>query len=119
MRLKPDMESFQCDYCKSVYLPEKNDDGVRVLGEASGQDCPLCNVPLVHAVLAKVPIIYCKGCKGMLIPMQALEALIEELRVHEGTESLLIAPDNDAARLTAPNATTAWMHISTPVPATS
>jgi len=98
MRLKPDMESFQCDYCKSVYLPEKNDDGVRVLGEASGQDCPLCNVPLVHAVLAKVPIIYCKGCKGMLIPMQALEALIEELRVHEGTESLLIAPDNDDLR---------------------
>jgi Zn-finger nucleic acid-binding protein len=95
MRLKPDMESFKCDYCQSTYFPEKNDDGVRVLDEPSGQECPLCNVPLMRAVLAKVPIIYCTGCRGILLPMQALEDLVEELRAEQGSEALPTAPDSE------------------------
>jgi Zn-finger nucleic acid-binding protein len=95
MRLKPDMESFKCDYCKSTYFPEKNDDGVRVFDEPSGQECPLCSVPLMRAVLAKVPIIYCPGCRGMLVPMQALEGLVEELRAGQGSEALPTAPDSE------------------------
>lgn len=95
MRLKPDMESYKCDYCQSVYFPEKNDDGVRVLDEPSGQDCPLCNVPLVHATLANVPIIYCTGCHGMLVAMPAIEGLIEVLRTGQGSEAALVAPDKE------------------------
>ena len=98
MRLKPDMESFKCDYCQSVYFPEKNDDGVRVLGETTGQDCPLCNVPLKHATLANLPIIYCTGCHGMLVPMQALEGLVDELRTGQGSEAAHAAPDTEDLR---------------------
>ena len=98
MRLKADMESFTCDYCKRVVLPEKNDDGVRVLGDPSGQDCPLCNIPLVHAVLAKNPIIYCTGCKGILIQMAMLEGLIEELRDERGAGAAQAAPDKEDLR---------------------
>jgi Zn-finger nucleic acid-binding protein len=103
MRFKPDMESFQCDYCKSVSVPEKNDDGVRVADEPSGQDCPLCNVPLVHAFLAKIPIIYCTGCRGMLISMPALEPLIEEVRASGGvavTEAAAAASGKEDLRRT-------------------
>jgi Zn-finger nucleic acid-binding protein len=78
MRLKPDMESFKCDYCQSVYFPEKNDDGVRVLGETTGQDCP--------------------GCHGMLVPMQALEGLVDELRTGQGSEAAPAAPDTEDLR---------------------
>jgi Zn-finger nucleic acid-binding protein len=95
MRLKPDMESYKCDYCQSSYFPEKNDDGVRVLGEPSGQNCPLCKIPLVHAVLAKNPIIYCTGCKGILILMQMLEGIIEELRDEHGAGAAPVAPDKE------------------------
>ena len=98
MRLKADMESFTCDYCKRVVLPEKNNDGVRVLSDPSGQDCPLCNMPLVHAVLAKNPIIYCTGCKGMLIPMAMLEGLIEELRDEHGAGAASATPDKEDLR---------------------
>jgi Zn-finger nucleic acid-binding protein len=98
MRLKPDMESYKCDFCQNTFFPEKNDDGVRVLGEPSGQDCPLCNIPLVHAVLAKNPIIYCTGCKGMLIPMAMLEGLIEELRDEQGAGAAPVAPDKEDLR---------------------
>jgi Zn-finger nucleic acid-binding protein len=96
MRLKPDMASFKCDYCQSVYFPDKNDDGVRVLDEPSGQNCPVCNsVPLVRAVLAKVPIIYCTGCHGMMVAMQALEGLVDQLRAGQGSEGASAAPDTE------------------------
>jgi Zn-finger nucleic acid-binding protein len=80
MRVKSDMVSFRCEYCQSVYIPEMSDDGVRVLDEQADEQCPLCNQPLVQAVLAKTPILYCKKCGGMLVAMGALEDLIAELR---------------------------------------
>jgi Zn-finger nucleic acid-binding protein len=80
MRLKLGAESFQCDYCQSVYVPEKADDGVRVLDEAEGQACPICSIPLNNATLCGIRIVYCTKCHGMLVPMQAFEALIDELK---------------------------------------
>lgn len=98
MQLKPGMDSFKCEYCQSVYLPEKNDDGVRVLGEPSGEDCPVCKTPLVMAALAKVRIIYCSGCRGMLIPMPVLEPLVEELEIPAGTAIAPPAADSNDLR---------------------
>lgn len=98
MRLRPDMESFQCPYCQRVCLPEKNDDGVRVLGDPVDQQCPLCNLPLVHAVLARKQILYCTGCQGMMIPMPMLEGLIEELRAEHGSGAAPAAGDRDELR---------------------
>jgi Zn-finger nucleic acid-binding protein len=95
MKLKADMQSFKCEYCQSVYFPDKNDDGVRVLDEPSGQQCPVCNTPLVHAVLAKSQIIYCTGCKGTLVPMGMLESIVEELRSEHGTVDAPTAGDKD------------------------
>jgi Zn-finger nucleic acid-binding protein len=98
MRLKPDMESYKCDYCQSTYFPEKNDDGVRVLGGTADEDCPLCNIPLVHAVLAKSPLLYCTGCKGMMLPMGELEGLIEQLRSAGAASVAPTAPDTEDLR---------------------
>jgi Zn-finger nucleic acid-binding protein len=95
MRLKPDMESYKCDYCQSTYFPDKSDDGVRALGDPVDENCPLCNIPLVHAVLAKNPILYCTGCKGMLILMGMLEGLIEELRDEHGAGAAPVAADKE------------------------
>jgi LSD1 subclass zinc finger protein len=80
MRLKPGTESFECDYCKSVYVPEKADDGVRVLDEAEGQACPICSIALHNATLSGVHILYCTKCHGILAPMPAFEALIDAVR---------------------------------------
>jgi Zn-finger nucleic acid-binding protein len=80
MHLKPGANSFVCEYCRSAYFPEKDDDGVRVLDEPTGEICPGCSVALMPAAIAKVRIEYCTRCHGMLIPMGALEGLVEELR---------------------------------------
>jgi Zn-finger nucleic acid-binding protein len=98
MRLRPDSGSFQCDYCQRVVLPEKNDDGVSILDEPCELECPLCNAPLKHALLAKEAIFYCIGCRGMLVPMQELEGLIERLQTGQKTEDAPVAGDKDELR---------------------
>jgi Zn-finger nucleic acid-binding protein len=97
MHLKPDQDCFQCDFCHSVYLLEKDSDGVRVLGEACAESCPICSVPLVDATLAGTRIAYCNRCHGMLIPMEVLQSLVEDLRSTGG--NTVAQPPADAGDL--------------------
>ncbi len=80
MRLKPDQECLVCDYCGSAHFPETNADGVRVLGEVSSLNCPICAVPLVHASIARERILYCGRCRGMLVGMEPFLAIVHNLR---------------------------------------
>jgi len=98
MKLKADLQSFKCEYCQSICFPEKNDDGVRVLEEQSGQECPVCSVPLIHAYLGRSPVIYCTKCNGMLIAMGMLEGFIDRLRSEHGSVALPPAADKDDLR---------------------
>ena len=80
MRLAPDDDFLNCDYCHTTYYPEKTGEGVRVLGEADKLGCPVCAVPLVHAALDGHRLLYCERCRGMLISMDIFVPLIGELR---------------------------------------
>lgn len=93
MRLNSDEDYLKCDYCKSIFFPVKDDEGVSVLQVASDDACPVCAVPLMHAALAKLRIRYCTRCHGMLIPMAVFLALVEELRA--GGPGTLIAATPD------------------------
>lgn len=93
MRLYSDADHFQCDYCKSVFFPAKDDEGVSVLTADSDEACPVCAVPLMHAALAKIRIRYCTRCRGMLIPMGVFLALVEELRAGETGSLIAATPD--------------------------
>jgi LSD1 subclass zinc finger protein len=93
MHLQPGEDSLRCDYCESIFYPEKDDDGVRVLGEVTDQDCPVCAIPLTHAALAKVRILYCTRCRGMLMAMDAFVELIDELRALGSGTVPQVAPD--------------------------
>jgi len=75
---------FRCDYCRNVVAPEKNDEGVSVLSEApDAQACPVCSIPLMQAALAKLPILYCGKCHGMLASMEVFPQLIAADRVQQ------------------------------------
>src|SRR5581483_8474170 len=80
MHLTENEESFRCEYCRSIYTPPENDDGVRMLGETSKLACPVCVLPLQHAALGSRRILSCTKCRGMLVSMNDFVALIEELR---------------------------------------
>ncbi|MBZ5611951.1 MAG: zf-TFIIB domain-containing protein [Acidobacteriia bacterium] len=85
MRLETDREFFLCEYRGSVYFPEANSDGVRVLGEPAALACPACAIALVHASVGDGRILYCTRCRGMLIPMDRFMAIIQDLRSHRQT----------------------------------
>ncbi|HEY1902119.1 MAG TPA: zf-TFIIB domain-containing protein [Terracidiphilus sp.] len=99
---KPDTEGYKCDYCHAVFFPGEEDDGVQVLAEqvseaqlfagqvsarqvsvrqaGSNSSCPLCSVPLVQGAIAKIPLLYCTQCHGLLLPMNVLPGLVDALR---------------------------------------
>jgi Zn-finger nucleic acid-binding protein len=99
--LRPDTEGYKCEYCHAVFFPGEEDDGVQVSNDPSeladqtdpGLACPLCRVPLVKATVAKVPVLYCKECHGLLLPMQVLEDLVDELRNCPRTPAVQTPPD--------------------------
>jgi len=80
MRLLDGRECLTCDYCKSEYFPEKNEDGIRVLDDRSELSCPVCAVPLAHAILESHQILYCTRCRGSLIPAPVFVLILRDLR---------------------------------------
>ena len=96
LRLTENDESLRCEYCRGVYTPPPNEEGVRLLGEASLLACPVCAAPLEQAALAGHRIQYCTGCQGMLVSMNDFVALIGELRSkHPSSGSVQTAADRE------------------------
>jgi Zn-finger nucleic acid-binding protein len=94
MRLRDGRDCLTCDYCQSITFPEKNEDGVRVLDDPSELSCPVCAVPLKHAINQAHQILYCTHCRGSLIPATVFVLLLRDLRAHRGdTEAIPHLPD--------------------------
>jgi Zn-finger nucleic acid-binding protein len=98
MRLEENKDYLVCDYCGNIHVADVNDDGVRVLDETTpaveNPECPLCALPLFDAAVDGQRILYCRRCRGMLIPMDIFAPLIEDLRSRiEGHAELVHALD--------------------------
>ena len=90
--------SATCDYCKATYLPEKNEDGIRVFDLTSSYACPVCQVALLHASMARQRMLYCRQCHGSLISMPAFVVILDTLRTQVGG-GVAIAPPPDPHQL--------------------
>ena len=84
MQLDKGMDSWSCNYCKSVYYSQKNEDNVCVLSETSSLACPVCSVPLAEAAIDAHKLFYCTRCRGSLIPVPVFVSLLDELRAKQG-----------------------------------
>ena len=93
LRLEGHEEGLACDYCKNLYYPVKNEEGVRVLDDAADESCPVCVIPLRHAILARERIRYCTKCHGMLIPMETFVVLVQELKGDARRAAIPSQPD--------------------------
>ncbi|MBV9500979.1 MAG: zf-TFIIB domain-containing protein [Acidobacteriaceae bacterium] len=98
MRVRDGDDCLACEYCKSVHLPEKSKDGVALLRETSNFQCPLCAVPLEHALIGRYRTLYCIRCHGNLISMPVFVSLVEHLRAQQG-DAWEIPPPPDPQRL--------------------
>ena len=92
MRLKVGAESFTCDYCASVHVPEANEEGIRIFDEVSKLLCPVCSLALVDATAAGSRLLYCKHCHGMLISMDVFPAVIQDLKSKRENSAYVAQP---------------------------
>lgn len=99
MRLAEGDECLRCDYCKSLHFPEKNQDGVALLGEPSEFECPVCAARLQHALIDRYQVLYCTTCFGSLISMPVFVSLVDHLRAKQnGAFETPHAPDPEQLR---------------------
>lgn len=106
MRLDSGAESLACEYCGNIVFPEKNDDGVRVLGQPGSELCPACGTGLVDASFSAAHLRYCTRCRGMLIDMDIFADLVQTLRRgNDGGGVIPQPPDRSELqrRLTCPH----------------
>jgi Zn-finger nucleic acid-binding protein len=88
MRLLAGRDYFVCDHCTSFHFPEKNDDGVRVLGGTSGQACPVCETDLSLGSVADCQVLTCPKCRGILANQFSFALIVESLRAGRTEERL-------------------------------
>jgi Zn-finger nucleic acid-binding protein len=105
LRLEDDKDYLICDFCHSLHFPEPDDAGVRALGVSVSELCPVCHVPLEHAAVDGLRVLYCGRCHGLLIAMPIFVVLIDDLRAKSGCTSALtrrISPRDLARRIECP-----------------
>jgi Zn-finger nucleic acid-binding protein len=73
-------DHFICNYCTSLYFPDQNTDGVRILEGEANLSCPVCNLPLVNAAIDENRVIACTKCNGILIPQWSFMYIVRYLR---------------------------------------
>jgi Zn-finger nucleic acid-binding protein len=82
MTLLLEKRQFSCEYCKSIYFPEKNADGIQVIDESSEYQCPISKVNLNYAYIDDIPLFYCPHCQGLLIDQFVFRVAVDFLRSH-------------------------------------
>lgn len=94
MKLLLDRQQFYCEYCTSVFFPEENKDGVRILDAASQTSCPVCKILLVYGYVNQTQTLYCQKCKGMLIDQDTFLLIINFLRARSTWPPIIPPPVN-------------------------
>jgi len=73
-------EYFHCEYCNTLHFPEANKDYVKSLEQPSELNCPICQQPLVQALLDQTHVLHCPKCKGLLVDTFSFFATILFIR---------------------------------------
>ncbi len=83
MRLVDERDYFCCDFCSTFHFPEPLEtsaDGVTPLGEESDFDCPVCDGPLTAGSIEDTRVLFCEGCRGVLINGERFTAVVRKRR---------------------------------------
>jgi Zn-finger nucleic acid-binding protein len=71
-----------CQHCGTFHFPERQDDGVRVLGgPAASHACPECGLGLSPATLDDhARVFQCGNCRGVLLPRSVFANVLQTRR---------------------------------------
>jgi Zn-finger nucleic acid-binding protein len=83
MELIESRRYFRCAHCGTFHFPEAIEaDGIRIVGAApDAPKCPVCAVPMSHALLDEnYPIDFCVRCRGVLLPRASFAVVVLKRR---------------------------------------
>jgi Zn-finger nucleic acid-binding protein len=75
---------FRCDHCGNYSFPQETGDGVAVVGDTLGADCPVCQQALVAAAVEGETVCYCGQCRGFLTSIAGFGRVVEKRRALHG-----------------------------------
>jgi Zn-finger nucleic acid-binding protein len=82
MVLAPTGTYSYCQHCGTFHFPERQDDGIRVLGDAlASHACPDCGRGLSPATLDdRSRVLHCGNCRGALLPRSVFASVLQTRR---------------------------------------
>jgi Zn-finger nucleic acid-binding protein len=84
MQLVSNRGYFHCLHCGGYHFPRETGDGVVVLGEPAGADCPVCRVALQTALIDGEAVSYCGHCRGFLTKVGVFGQIVTKRRSRHG-----------------------------------
>lgn len=96
MSVEKGQDVFHCQYCGGYEFPDPNQDGVALLEEISAYVCPLCEEPLVSAIVKNVHILSCPHCRGNLIEQSKMLSILRQAQPADPLGEDPIHPQNKA-----------------------
>jgi Zn-finger nucleic acid-binding protein len=92
MELAGNRRHFHCAHCNNFHFPEETGDGVAPLEDPAGCDCPVCHVPLHHALIDGQPAAYCGRCRGFLAATATFGLIVAKRRALHGSHEQISEP---------------------------
>lgn len=92
MRLVRDKDYWTCNHCPAFVFPKLEHDGVRLLGDSSDHDCPVCGTNLKPAAMEGRRLHSCSNCHGVLVGQYVFAGLIAALRSRHHGERAELKP---------------------------
>jgi Zn-finger nucleic acid-binding protein len=90
MRFLFDKGYYDCEYCMTIFFPDENEEGIRVMDQVSETSCPVCRIPLVYGSVEWTSVLYCQKCRGMILNQDAFLEVVKYLRA--GASGLPVEP---------------------------
>ena len=94
---------LRCQHCGTYQFHQTTEaEGIRIIGNlADAPGCPVCSVPMAHAVIDDdYPIDFCTKCRGLLLPRETFAHVTNTRRAWATTPPAEPVPfdPNDLAR---------------------
>ncbi len=73
-------DHLRCEFCGGSAFPKETRDGVRPLGEPTGNECPTCKQELCAAAIERISVEHCASCEGVLMARRDFVAVVQTKR---------------------------------------
>lgn len=87
---------LHCEHCGNFHFPEETGDGVSLLAEWAGLDCPVCSQALQKAQIEGEAVNYCDRCRGFLTTTVAFSRVVAKRRQTHGPHEQINDPFDPA-----------------------